>query len=128
MWRWTRGSSNPIAKSGKNSLDTYRWINQCNNVVNFWEKLQWLFVTRAIVTYHTSMTILSISHMSICSTELWREISLRTPPSPPPTTRTCNIFSLVYIFPLHSIWQEWIFIRQCLDQKEQIAIDDMLKK
>ncbi|WZZ20986.1 hypothetical protein YC2023_122373 [Brassica napus] len=28
--------------------------------------------------------------MSITSTELWREISLRTPPSPPPTTRTCK--------------------------------------
>jgi len=37
------------------------------------------------------MTILSISHISICSTELWREISLRTPPSPPPTTKTYKI-------------------------------------
>nr|GME13298.1 hypothetical protein Iba_scaffold14379.3CG0090 [Ipomoea batatas] len=38
----------------------------------------------------TSITILSISQMSITSTELWREISLRTPPSPPPQTKTCS--------------------------------------
>lgn len=38
----------------------------------------------------TSITILSISHISICSTEGWRETSLRTAPSPPPTTRTCT--------------------------------------
>lgn len=37
----------------------------------------------------TSMTISSISHISINFTELWRAISRRTPPSPPPTTKTC---------------------------------------
>jgi hypothetical protein len=31
---------------------------------------------------------LSISQMSICSTEEWRETSRRTPPSPPPMTKT----------------------------------------
>lgn len=36
----------------------------------------------------TSTTILSISQMSICSTEECLETSRRTPPSPPPITNT----------------------------------------
>ena len=36
----------------------------------------------------TSITILSISHISICSREEWREASRKMPPSPPPTSST----------------------------------------
>lgn len=36
----------------------------------------------------TSTTILSISQISIWSTEEWRDTSRRTPPSPPPITKT----------------------------------------
>ncbi|KOM27011.1 hypothetical protein LR48_Vigan352s000500 [Vigna angularis] len=32
--------------------------------------------------------LVEIGEISICSTELWRDTSLSTPPSPPPTTKT----------------------------------------
>lgn len=50
----------------------------------------------------TSTTILSISQMSICSTVECRETSRRTPPSPPPITKTC--ISSKFRDWLHSIY------------------------
>lgn len=39
----------------------------------------------------TVTTISSISQISICSTDEWRATSRKTPPSPPPMTKTYKI-------------------------------------
>lgn len=87
-WSRTRGSSKPIDNSGKNFLLTYgmtitNFINTNANNLNSWNHPK----DQKGNVVHTSITISSISQMSICSTDLWRDISLRTPPSPPPITK-----------------------------------------
>ena len=60
----------------------------------------WMYVCMCVYTHtyryterenFTSITILSISQISMRSTDRWRDISLKTPPSPPPITKTCSI-------------------------------------
>lgn len=84
-WSWTRGSSYPTASSGKNFLLTYN----TKKTLRIWSHGKKRSGYNHLDIPLTSITMLSISHISIRSTELWRQISLRTPPSPPPTTRTC---------------------------------------
>lgn len=45
----------------------------------------------SLIIQHTSITIVSVSQISIRFTDPCREISLKTPPSPPPITRTCSV-------------------------------------
>jgi hypothetical protein len=84
-WSRTRGSSYPTYKCGKKSLQTCISLKAYLRTGLF----RWLYfqVNQEIV--HTSITSWSISQMSIVSTESCLAISRSTPPSPPPTTKTC---------------------------------------
>jgi len=115
-WSRTRGSSNPTDNCGKNFLDIYSKLELDGEAHSLW------YMKCFTKSSLTSITIWSISHISIRSTELRRESSSRTPPSPPPTTKTCVRRCMKWVWTIHENEIKYNKFKRHQDIKHENAV------